>query len=261
MFFQSTGRNSEQKQTARRTKEIGDDVTARITIPFDLAVNGGQTIVKIPRVQDCSRCRGTGVEPGASMMPCPICRAKGSIEFSQGGFTVQKSCPQCGGKGQQPTQKCKKCMGAGEINETKQVKIKIPGGVKEGDKLKIKNEGNMYSWNKNRGDLYVTFSVKPSVLFKRKGDDIFYTANINVAQAILGSKVQVPTPEGSVIIKIPAGTKDGIILKVAKQGAKDIITGKQGDFFITVKVDIQPAKTDEEKKLIEEYAKLRNYKI
>ena len=261
MFFQGSGRNTASQQAARKTRDRGDDLTARISIPFALSLNGGETIIKVPRIKDCSRCRGTGVEPGASLVPCPMCGGKGAIDFAQGGFMIQKTCPQCSGKGQQPTLKCRQCGGAGELSETKQVKVKIPAGVKEGDRIRIKGEGNMYSWNKQRGDLYVEFGIEPSVIYKRKGDDIFYTANINLAQAVLGARTRVPTPEGEVILKIPEGASEGMILKVAGQGAKNIVTGKRGDFFVTVKVRIEAAKTAEERKLIEEYAKLKNYKI
>ena len=261
MFFQGTGRNTAHRRAARQTTEKGEDITARVEIPFALAMNGGSTIIKVPRANDCVRCRGTGAEPGAKSIVCPMCSGKGVMEFMQGGFAVQKTCPQCGGKGQQPVQKCRECNGSGEVTETRQVRINIPPGVKDNDRIRIKEQGNMNSWNKKRGDLYVLFKVKPSDMYERKGDDLYYNARINIAQALLGAKIPVPTPDGDVIIKVPPGARENMVLKIKARGAQNIRTKKRGDFMARVKIDMNPPLNDKERKIIEEYARVKNLKL
>lgn len=262
MFFTSKGsRGFRTSYDDSEYSEKGSDVTVRIEIPFTLAMEGGETIIKVPRTKDCDRCNSTGVEPGASIQACPMCGGRGSMEFSQGGFVVDKPCPQCGGKGQVPSQRCTQCGGAGTVSETKQVRIKIPAGAAEGDKIKIKGQGNMGSGNRERGDLYVIFRVTASDTYERRGDDLYFTAKINLAQAMLGTKITVPVIEGAMAVKIPAGTQNGTMLKISGRGAKNIHTGRKGNFYVEVKVEVPKAVTDEEKELIEKLAKLKKWDV
>jgi molecular chaperone DnaJ len=241
--------------------EKGSDVSVRIEIPFSLAMEGGETIIKVPRTKDCDRCNATGVEPGASIQACPMCGGRGSMEFSQGGFVVNKPCPQCGGKGQVPSQRCSQCNGTGTSAETKQVRIKIPAGVAEGDKIKIKGQGNMSSTNRERGDLYVIFRVKASDMYERRGDDLYYIAKINLAQAMLGTKITVPVIDGAMAVKIPEGTQNGTMLKISGRGAKNIKTGRKGNFYVEVKVEVPKAANEAEKELIEKLAKMKKWEV
>jgi molecular chaperone DnaJ len=241
--------------------EKGSDVTVRIEIPFSLAMEGGETIIKVPRAKDCDRCNATGVEPGAVIQLCPMCGGRGAMEFSQGGFVVNKPCPRCGGKGKVPSQHCSQCSGTGTTAETKQVRIKIPSGVAEGDKIKITGQGNMSSTNQERGDLYVIFKVKESDMYERRGDDLYYNAVINMAQAMLGTKITVPTIEGAMAIKIPEGTQNNTSFKLAGRGAKNIKTGRKGNFYVEVKVEVQKAATEAERELMQKLAKLKKWDI
>lgn len=241
--------------------EKGSDVSVRIEIPFSLAMDGGETIIKVPRTKDCDRCNSSGVEPGAQIQLCPMCGGRGAMEFSQGGFVVNKPCPQCGGKGKVPTQHCTACGGTGTATETKQVRIKIPAGVAEGDKIKISGQGNMSSTNQERGDLYVIFRVKESDMYERKGDDLYFKAKINMAQAMLGTKITVPTIEGAMAVKIPEGTQNGTSFKLAGRGAKNIKTGRKGNFYVEVEVEVPKAATDAERELMEKLAKLKKWDV
>ncbi len=253
MFFQGTGRNTQTQRAARHTSVKGDDLTVRMEIPFDLALKGGETILKVPRVKDCAECRGTGAEPGAGLAQCRMCGGHGSMAFEQGGFVINKPCPQCEGKGAVPIAKCKSCAGSGEVKETRQIRIRIPEGIKDGDKIKIKNEGNMHSWNKQRGDLYVIFKVQGGGVYTREGDDLYYDLIIDVFSAMKGSKAQVPLPEGGDInITIPKGTQSGAVFKVQGKGAKDVKTEKRGNLLVRVFVKIPAAETAEQEKAVEE---------
>ncbi len=242
-------------------EEKGSDVTVRIEIPFSLALDGGETIIKVPRVKDCARCSATGVEPGAGVVPCPMCGGRGVMEFSQGGFVINKPCPRCGGKGQEPAVRCKQCGGTGRAQETKQVRIKIPAGAADGDKIKIRGQGNMSSTNRERGDLYVIFRVKASDVYVRRGDDLYYSAIINISQAVLGGKINVPTPEGTMAVRIPEGTQSGARLKIAGRGAKNIKTGRKGHFYVEVAVEIPKAANEAERELMEKLAKLKKWDL
>jgi len=186
-----------------------------------------------------------------------MCGGTGALQYSQGGFIISKVCPRCSGKGKQPKQYCRQCNGAGTVEEIKQIRIKIPAGVKDGDKIKIKEQGNMNSSNKKRGDLYIIFAVQESPVYRREGDDIYFKQKINFAQAVFGSKINVQTPDGVVAVKIPEGSKSGTILKVKGFGAKNIKTGRKGDFFVELDVEIPKAGTKEEKELIEKLAKMK----
>lgn len=263
MFFDQGPRRgfsqAEYTQEGRGAK--GQDINIRIEIPFALAMEGGETIIKVPRAVDCSRCRGTGAEPGAQVTPCEACHGAGQMQFSQGGFVVNKTCPRCGGKGSTITDFCHECKGSGETQEIKKIRIHIPEGVKEGEKIRIKNEGNMRSWNKERGDLYVIFRVEKSDTFERKGDDIYFSVRVNMAQAILGGNLEVPTPDGNIEIKLPAAIQSGTSIKMTGHGAKNIKTGKKGNFYVKVEVETPKAESNEEKELIKKFAKIKKWDL
>ncbi len=263
MFFdQGPKRGFSQTEYAQEGKGAkGEDVNVRIEIPFALAMEGGETIVKVPRAIDCDRCRGTGAEPGAQVSQCEACHGAGTMQFSQGGFVVNKTCPRCGGKGSTITDYCHQCHGSGESQEIRKIRIHIPEGVKEGEKIRIKNEGNMRSWNKERGDLYVVFKVEKSDTFERRGDDIYFSAQVNMATAILGGHMQVPTPEGNIEIKVPAGIQSGTSIKMTAHGAKNIKTGKKGNFYVKVEVETPKAESEEEKELVRKLAKVKKWEI
>lgn len=263
MFFDQGPKRgfSQTEYTQEGSGAKGQDVNIRIEIPFALAMEGGETIIKVPRAVDCARCRGIGAEPGAQVTQCEACHGAGAMQFSQGGFVVNKTCPRCGGKGTTITDYCHECGGSGEKQEIRKIRIHIPAGVKEGEKIKIKNEGNMRSWNKERGDLYVIFKVEKSDIFERKGDDIYFSIKINMAQAILGGHVEVPTPDGNIEIKVPVGIQSGTSIKMTGHGAKNIKTGKKGNFYVKVEVETPKAENDEEKELINKFAKIKNWKL
>jgi molecular chaperone DnaJ len=263
MFFnQGPRRGYSQESVSQEGRgPKGQDITVRIEIPFSLAMAGGETIVKVPRAVDCVRCRGTGAEPGARVEQCPACGGEGTMHFAQGGFMVNKTCPRCAGKGSIINEFCHDCGGSGEAQEIRKIRIHIPEGAADGDKIRIKNEGNMRSWNRERGDLYVIFRVDGSDTFERKGDDIYYTLKVNPATAVLGGSAKVIAPDGAIELKIPAGIQPGTSLKVSGHGARNIRTGKKGSLFVKVDVEIPDASSQEEKELLKKWAKMKNWNI
>ncbi|MFW6210839.1 MAG: DnaJ C-terminal domain-containing protein [bacterium] len=260
LFFEGAAGGGRRTKQQRAEPSRGSDVTVRIQIPFDLAIAGGNTVIKVPRKTVCTVCSGSGAAPGSDMKRCASCGGRGVIQMAQGGFLIEKTCPECSGKGSVAARKCGSCSGTGETTETKQIKVKVPEGVSDGTKIRIKNEGNRGSADSRRGDLYVIFKVAQSPVYTREGNDLYYPVHISVAAAMLGSEESIKTPYGNVVVKIPAGIQSGSLLKIKERGVKDIKKGRPGDFYVKVLVDIPKVTSGGEKKLIEEFAKKKKLK-
>ncbi|MEI7641381.1 MAG: DnaJ C-terminal domain-containing protein [bacterium] len=232
MFFDnntSTAREEDASPT------VGDDVTVRIEIPFALAMSGGETIIKVPRDAVCDRCSGTGTEPGAKVATCTTCGGRGKIQYAQGGFIINKTCPRCGGRGKASSLECARCSGSGTARETQKIRVKVPQGVFDGAKIKIKAQGDMRPGQQGRGSLYVIFKVEDGG-YTRENDDIYYPLKLTKKQAEKGMEVKVPTITGGIIMKVPAKTENGKLLRVKGRGAVNMKSGIRGDFYVKVKV-------------------------
>ncbi len=251
MFFENGPRRGGSQRSRAAAPQKGEDVTVRIKIPFDLSIKGGETIVKVPRDSQCTLCNGTGAAPGTSSQTCPSCGGSGSIHFSQGGFMINKPCPKCEGRGTVINTPCIKCAGLGTEKDTEKIRIKIPQGITDGTKIKISGHGDYAKGG--RGDLYVIFAVEHSPLFERRGDDLYYGAVVNLAQAMLGSETEITLPDGAVKIKIPAGAQPGTALRLKGKGAKNISTGKTGDLIAVINVEIPSKLTAKEKSLLKNW--------
>jgi len=215
-------------------EEEASDVTVRIKIPFELAFKGGETIIKVPHHVACSKCDGSGNEPGYGAQPCPMCKGQGAIQFSQGGYIISKVCPRCSGRGQSAGRACSVCQGTGEEHETSKIRVKIPEGAYDGMKIRSKGHGNENPETKARGDLYVIFNIKAGGDYTRQGDDVIYEMQVSKQQAKEGASLEVPLPDSKIILKVPAGTKPGSLLKVKGRGAMNIKTRKRGDFYVKI---------------------------
>ncbi len=236
-----------------RGPERGQDVEATLEIPFRTAALGGTVPVQLEVTEPCSTCHGTGGAPGAKMQSCPECQGRGTISFGQGGFAVNRPCPNCLGKGQVPTQKCPACNGAGDVRVRKTVEIKVPAGADTGTRLRLRGQGGKGANGGPPGDIIVTFSVLDDRFFKREGLDLIAHVPINIAQATLGSRVSVKTLDGKkVAIRIPPGTPNGKRFRVRGQGiSRD---GSQGDLIVEADVTVPESLTPEQEKAMREFA-------
>ena len=236
-----------------RGPERGQDVEATLEIPFRTAALGGTVPVQLEVTEPCSTCHGTGGAPGAKMQSCPECQGRGTISFGQGGFAVNRPCPNCLGKGQVPTQKCPACNGAGDVRVRKTVEIKVPAGADTGTRLRLRGQGGKGANGGPPGDIIVTFSVLDDRFFKRQGLDLIAHVPINIAQATLGSRVSVKTLDGKkVAIRIPPGTPNGKRFRVRGQGiSRD---GSQGDLIVEADVTVPESLTPEQEKAMKEFA-------
>jgi molecular chaperone DnaJ len=233
----------------------GPDLETEVEVPFLDAISGGNTLLQIPRTEPCSTCNGSGVQPGSKTQSCPQCQGRGTIQFSQGGFAVSRPCPNCGGRGQVGGSICSTCQGNGEVTRTRKLRIKIPAGVDNGTRIRIYGEGGLGISGGPRGDLFVTFRVQGHDAFERKENDIYTNIKISLVQALLGGEIEVPTVDGRVNMKIPAGTQPGTLLRLKGKGVSSIKNSKKGDQFVKIDIEIPRRLTAEQQKLIEEFAK------
>ncbi len=243
-----------RKRKPRSGTERGRDVEYVVEIGFTVAARGGKVTIQVPITEDCSVCNGSGNAPGTRSRGCTECGGKGTISFGQGGFAVSRPCPACLGRGQVPTQPCGRCTGTGQTSEQRQIILAVPSGVDSGSKLRISGQGEKGVGGAPSGDLIVTFKVQPHAYFRRDGLDIHCTVPINVAQALLGSKIRVKTVDGrKVALKIPAGTQSGTRFRIAGQGVEK--AGRRGDQFVQIKIRVPEKLSPEQEAMVRDLAK------
>jgi len=231
----------------------GQNVEAALDIPFRTAARGGKVPVELEVNEECPTCHGSGGAPGSTMKTCPECNGRGVVSFGQGGFAVNRPCPVCLGRGQVPSQPCPTCSGAGEVRARKKVMINVPPGVDTGSKIRLKGQGGKGSGNGPPGDLVITFNVQPDKFYQRDGLDVIATVPINIAQATLGSKISVKTLDGKkVLIKIPPGTASGKRFRVRGQGIQK--ADKKGDLIVEVRIETPEKLTEEQERMMREFA-------
>lgn len=231
----------------------GADVTADLSVSFEDAAFGVTTEVTVEGAAACSRCGGSGAEPGSSIVTCPTCGGRGIIAQNQGVFSFSQPCPQCGGSGRLVETPCSQCRGTGTENRRRRVKLRVPAGVKDGQTLRVRGKGAPGSFGGPPGDLLVQVRVAPSRKFGRKGNDLTLTVPITYTEAALGTKIDVPTLNGGVKVKIPAGTPTGKTFRVRGRGISPE-KGRQGDLLVTVEVAVPQKVSKEERRLLEELA-------
>ena len=243
----SRGKKKQQKAQPQR----GQDIEYVVEIPFETAARGGRITISVPVTEECATCGGSGAAPGTKLHTCSECGGSGVISFGQGGFAVQRPCPNCLGRGQVPTTPCAVCKGTGQVRQNRQIALNVPSGVDTGSKLRVTGQGEKGAGGP--GDLLVNFKVQPDRFFTRDGLDVICTIPINVAQAMLGSKVRVRTLDGKkVALKIPAGTQSGTRFRIPGQGIEK--SGQRGDQYVQVKVEVPEALTEEQKQALEQFA-------
>ena len=233
--------------------ERGQDVEVALEIPFRTAASGGKVNIEVEVNEECTVCKGSGGAPGAKIQVCPECGGRGTISFGQGGFAVQRPCPQCLGRGQVPSEPCRNCGGSGEVRARRKIAVTVPEGADTGTKIRLRGQGGRGARNGPPGDLVINFTVQPDRFYKRDGLDLVAPVPINIAQATLGSKVNVKTLDGKkVSIRIPAGTPSGKRFRVRGQGIRK---GEQvGDLIVEVEIVVPEKLTEEQERMMREFA-------
>ena len=231
----------------------GESIEYQVEIPFKTAARGGTITVTLPVTEDCAVCAGTGAKPGTPVITCPECHGDGTITFGQGGFGVTRPCPNCMGRGKVPQDPCSACGGTGQVRQQKTVNVTVPAGVDNGSKVRIAGQGEKGAGGGPPGDLLINVRVVPDKFFTREGLDILCEVPINMAQAVLGSRIKVRTVDGqSVVLRIPPGTQGGTRFRIKGQGVEK--GGRRGDQYVKVDVGVPEALTDEQRKQFEEFA-------
>jgi molecular chaperone DnaJ len=234
----------------RGGRRAGTDLETRVTLSFEEALAGTAVPVRIDGPAPCSRCGGSGAEPGTSPVTCPRCGGRGEIAENQGVFSMTRTCPQCGGAGRIVESPCTRCGGSGSERRTRTLTVKIPAGVRDGARIRVAGKGEPGPAGGPPGDLFVRVSVEPHRLFGRAGDDLTVELPVSFPEAALGAQVQVPTLDGAVTLKIPAGTPTGKTFRVKGRGAPK--KSGLGDLLVKVKVDVPEKLSREEKDLLKQ---------
>ena len=253
-LFSSMFGGGEAREASRpRGPERGDTVEASLDIPFRTAARGGKVPIELEVREECPTCHGSGAAPGAQLKICPECHGRGVISFGQGSFAVNRTCPVCLGKGQVPTEACPTCHGTGEVRVKRKVIINVPPGVDTGSKIRLKGQGGKGTANGPPGDLVITFNVQPDKFYSRDGFDVIAKVPLNIAQATLGTKISVKTLDGKkVAIKIPPGTPSGKRFRVRGQGIQK--GDKKGDLIVEVSIAVPEKLSEEQEKMMKEFA-------
>ena len=238
----------------RRGRGRGDDLRYNLTLKFEEAVAGAEKKIKIPRHGPCEICRGSGAKAGTTAQTCPACRGRGQVNFQQGFFSVSRTCSQCQGQGTIIKDPCPSCGGSGRLRKLHTLSVKIPSGVDTGSRLKLRGEGESAPTGGAPGDLYVVIQVEPHPIFVRENLDILCDVPISFAQATLGAEIDVPTLNGKVKMKIPAGTQSGKVFRMKDKGITDVQGYHQGDQHVRVSVETPTHLTTRQKELLKEFA-------
>jgi molecular chaperone DnaJ len=225
-----------------------EEVETEITIPFRVAVQGGTMPITLVMPEVCPTCGGSGAAKGAKISTCPECNGRGVVSFGQGGFAVNRPCPVCRGKGTVPSQRCPTCQGSGELRVEKRINVEIPPGVEEGARLRLKNQGP-----KGRGDVIVQIHIAPDRFFRREGLDLIGVVPINLAQAMLGSRIKVKTLDDKrVVLRIPPGTQHGQKFRIPGHGIEK--NGRRGDMYVEAHVTLPEKLSAEEQEAVKTFA-------
>ncbi len=234
----------------------GNDLRFDVNLSFQDAVFGKEISINVPRVITCTECRGSGAKPGTSPVTCSGCGGRGQIRYSQGFFAVARTCPQCGGAGKVIKDPCATCGGSGRVREEKKLSVKVPPGVDEGSRLRVPGEGESGYNGGPAGDLYVFISVADHPKFTRRDYDIHSEQVVSFTQAALGAEVKTDTIDGPETLRIPPGTQPNQVFRLRGKGVQFLQGSGRGDQYVHVTVRIPSTLTDEQRKVLEQFASM-----
>jgi molecular chaperone DnaJ len=253
-IFGGGGMRGGRQQRAQGMR--GADIEAEVRLSFDDSLRGIETRIPVEVEAPCSECGGTGAMPGTSPKICPECNGRGVVAESQGLFALSQPCPRCRGNGTVIEDPCPRCHGSGRERRTKRYTVKIPAGVKDGTRIRLKGKGEPGYNGGPPGDLFVVTRVEPSPLYERRGADLVVNVPVTYAEAALGASVEVPTPEGPVSLKVPAGSEDGKLLRIRARGVPKLNGSGRGDVLARVRVAVPKKLSKKERELLEELQKV-----
>jgi len=241
----------------RRRGRAGRDMRFDLELDFEDAMRGLETQIKVPRMDPCQSCGGSGAAPGG-VETCSHCNGQGQVAFQQGFFTIARPCGHCNGSGQRVTKPCERCRGAGREAVERTIKLRIPAGIDEGMQMRVAGEGEAGAGGGPPGDLYVAIHVREHPLFHREDRDLHSTLEVTFSEAALGAERVVPTLEGDHTLKIPAGSQSGTRFRIRSRGVPSVDGGPRGDHYVTLHVWTPTSLNKEQRKLFRELAELED---
>jgi molecular chaperone DnaJ len=258
-IFESIFGGFGNRTSTRRSPRRGADLRYDLTIPFEESIAGVDKEIEFVRHEFCPTCRGSGAEPGTTPVRCATCNGSGEVRQVRqtflGSMVNVTTCPTCQGKGETIATVCHTCHGRTQVRQTRRRTVTIPAGVDNGQQIRLSGEGEPGLNGGPNGNLYVAITVTPHKYFRRQADDIVLEVAINLAQAALGTEVNVPTVNGQEKIKIPAGTQPGTTFHLRGKGAPHLQRSGRGDMFVLITVATPTNLTAEQKKLLKDLAK------
>ena len=254
--FGGFGRSSRRSRNVPRR---GGDLQYRLDLNFEEAVFGAEKEIEITRDEACATCNGTGSEPGTSPVRCKTCNGSGEVRQVRqtilGSMVQVTTCPTCNGQGEIIETPCHTCQGRGQVRRTRKKVVSVPAGVDTNTQIRLAGEGQPGINGGPNGNLYIVINVKPHKYFHRRDYDILMDLNVNVAQAVLGAEVEIPTVDGQATLKIPAGTQPGKVLHMRGKGVPHLRSNGRGDQLVIVNVEIPTRLNQEQRQLFEQLAK------
>lgn len=243
------------RQGSRRTAaQRGADLRYDLEISLEEAAQGLTAQLRIPRLEGCETCKGSGAAAGTHAETCTTCGGTGQVRYQQGFFSVARTCHACRGAGKVVKNPCPECKGAGRIEREKQMEVKIPAGVETGSRLRVQGEGEAGTQGGGSGDLYVVIHVAEHDQFERQGSNLYEAVPITFTQAALGSELMVKTLDGEEKLKVPMGTQTGTVFRLKGKGMPVLGGRGRGDLFVSVTLITPTGLTREQRRLLEQLA-------
>ena len=243
-------------RTTRRGPRRGADLRYHMVLTFEEAVFGAEKEIEVSRQVTCPRCNGNRAETGEQAVRCPVCAGSGEVRRTQSSFLGQfvsvTPCERCHGEGSIILNPCSECRGRGVVRSSRKLEVRVPAGIDEGFHLRLAGEGEAGEPGAPPGDLFIEFSIKPHPLFRRMGQDLHLEMPINIAQAALGDRLEVPTIEGTAEVKLEPGTQSGDTTRLRGEGVPNLRGGARGDQVITYSVVVPKNLSERQKKLLRE---------
>ncbi len=246
---------------SRRSNNRGSDLRYDLSITLEEAYSGKKQDIKFTSSEKCDTCKGSGSKPGHNVGTCSMCGGHGQVRSSQGFFTVQQTCPQCSGSGEEITNPCSSCGGQGKKQTSKRLSVTIPKGVDDGTRIRLSGKGEAGTRGGGSGDLYLFVNVYSHELFKRSDENLFFECPISIADAALGTSIEIPTIDGGKAkIKIPSGTQSGKQFRLRGKGMPFMRGSGTGDLYIQVNTEVPISLNKEQKELLEKFREIENEK-
>ncbi len=246
---------------SRRSNNRGSDLRYDLSISLEEAFSGKKQDIKFSTSEKCDTCSGSGSKPGHQSGACSMCGGHGQVRSSQGFFTVQQTCPQCAGAGEEITHPCSSCNGQGKKQASKRLSVTIPKGVDDGTRIRLSGKGEAGSRGGGNGDLYLFINVHSHDLFKRSDENLFFECPVSIADAALGTSIEIPTIDGGKAkIKIPAGTQSGKQFRLRGKGMPYMRGNDYGDLYVQVNTEVPISLNKEQKELLEKFREIENEK-